>query len=68
MPKKIRLKTYHSTVKATDRKGVIRITSEAEGVLRSLAIQTGLPLKAIASELIIQSAELVEIIDVGEDN
>lgn len=41
--------------------GVVRISPKAEKALKELRRQTGLSAKYIASELILQGAELVEV-------
>lgn len=41
--------------------GTVKITEEAEVALRNLSDQTGLSMRQIASSLITQAAEIVEI-------
>ena len=43
--------------------GLIRVTPEAEKVLQTLRNATGLSKRRIASELIVQAAALVRIVD-----
>lgn len=48
--------------KATDSSvGVVRLTPEAEKVVRRLCTRSGLPIKTIVSEIIIQSENLIDI-------
>lgn len=47
-----------------DYKGRIRINREAEAIIKELQIATGLPLSRIASQIIIQAADQVEIVEV----
>lgn len=44
--------------------GVIRVSNEAENILRQLSTETGLSIKHIASQMILHGAELVEIVEV----
>lgn len=59
---KIVLHTYRSK---DDNKlaGVIKLTPQAETKLLELAAETGLSIRTIASELILQAAEIVEIVE-----
>lgn len=41
--------------------GVVRLTPEAEKVVRRLCNRSGLPIKTIVSEIIIQSENLIDI-------
>lgn len=41
--------------------GVVRLTPEAEKVVRRLCSRSGLPIKTIVSEIIIQSENLIDI-------
>lgn len=41
--------------------GVVRLTPEAEKVVRRLCSRSGLPIKTIVSEIIIQSEHLIDI-------
>lgn len=41
--------------------GVVRLTPEAEKVVRRLHSRSGLPVRAIVSEIIIQSENLIDI-------
>lgn len=41
--------------------GIIRILPEAEIILRELQFKTGLSLRTLASEIIVQASELIEI-------
>ena len=43
--------------------GAVKITSDAEIALRDLNERTGLPMRQIASELIVQAAACVDIIE-----
>lgn len=45
--------------------GLVRINAEAETALRDLSVQTGLTLREIASSLIVQAADRVEIVEVN---
>jgi hypothetical protein len=42
--------------------GVVRITPEAQSVVRGLYKRSGLPIRQLVSEIIIQSAGLIEIL------
>ncbi len=42
--------------------GVVNILPEAEIILRELQFKTGLPLRTLASEIIVQASELIEIV------
>ena len=41
--------------------GAVRLTPEAERVVRRLSYKTGLPIRQIVSEIIIQAENLIEI-------
>lgn len=41
--------------------GVVRLSPEAEKVVRRLSLRSGLPIKAIVSEIIVQSENLIDI-------
>lgn len=41
--------------------GVVRVTPEAELVLQELSYRTGLSLRTLASEIIIQASEFIRI-------
>ena len=41
--------------------GTVRLTPEAERVVRRLSFKTGLPIRQIVSEIIIQAENLIEI-------
>lgn len=41
--------------------GVVRLTPEAEKVVRRLSSRSGLPIKTIVSEIITQSEHLIDI-------
>lgn len=43
--------------------GTVRLTPEAERVVRRLNIKTGLPIRQIVSEIIVQAESLIEIAD-----
>lgn len=56
------LRTPHAVpAKPVNLIGVVRISEEAERELHRLAAETGLSLKAVASELIIQAAKICTI-------
>lgn len=65
---KIILKTPHPVKqKHIALSGAVRVTPEAELVVRELAGMTSLPIRQVASELLIQAAALCEILrDDGE--
>lgn len=42
---------------------VIRISPDAAQILNGLAVQTGLPIKHIASSIIVQGAEFVRVVE-----
>lgn len=46
--------------------GTVRLTPEAEKVVRRLKAKTGLPIRQIVSEIVIQSEKLIHI-DTGDD-
>lgn len=50
--------------------GVVRLTPEAEKVVRRLCNRSGLPIKTIVSEIITQAEHLIdiEVSDFGEDD
>ena len=43
--------------------GAVKITPDAEIALRELSVQTGLPMRQIASSLITQAAACVDIVE-----
>lgn len=43
--------------------GIVKLTPQAETKLLELAAETGLSIRTIASELILQAAEIVEIVE-----
>ena len=45
---------------------VVRISPEAAQILNELAAQTGLPIKHIASSIIMQGAEFVRVVEESE--
>jgi hypothetical protein len=45
----------------TDTVGVVRLSPEAEKVVRRLHSRSGLPIKTIVSEIITQSEHLIDI-------
>lgn len=47
--------------------GAVRLTPEAERVVRRLSFKTGLPIRQIVSEIIIQAESLIEINTPGTD-
>lgn len=63
MAKHIILQTTQKK-RVSDLKGVVRINAEAEETLLRLVADTGLPMREIASQMIIQGADLVKIIEV----
>ena len=44
--------------------GVIRITPEAESILRRMCRETGVPISKIASAILEQASDLVEFVEV----
>lgn len=52
--------------RAVDLTGVVRINPEAEETLMKLKAETGLSMSMIASQMIVQGAELVKIISSEE--
>lgn len=60
---KIVLHTYRNSSKDNKLAGVIKINPQAETKLLELSAETGLSLRTIASELILQGAEIVEIVE-----
>lgn len=48
--------------------GAVRLTPEAERVVRRLSFKTGLPIRHIVSEIIIQAESLIEINTPGMDD
>ncbi|MCI8388992.1 MAG: hypothetical protein HFE63_11095 [Clostridiales bacterium] len=67
MSDKITLKV-HTSQKLKDDRRVVRINAAANAVLMKLYRATGLPLEHIVSQMIIQGAELVEIIEDYEED
>lgn len=59
----ITLYTPRKVKKNDNRRGVIRITAEAEQVLTQLAEETGLSICKIASEMILQGVDFVRIVE-----
>lgn len=49
--------------KHDNRPGVIRITPEAEQVLKQLAEESGLSICKVASEMILQGSSFVQIVE-----
>lgn len=47
--------------------GTVRLTPEAEKVVRRLKAKTGLPIRQIVSEIVIQSEKLIQI-DTGDED
>lgn len=58
---KITLVTHKQIEKATC--GVVRISEEAEAVIHQLQLETGLSARCIVSQIILQGADLVEVVD-----
>lgn len=59
---KIVLHTYRKKAE-NNMEGVIRISPQAESKLYELAAETGLSIRTIASELILQAAECATIVE-----
>ncbi len=59
----ITLYTPKRVKRSDNRRGVIRITPEAERVLTQLAEETGLSICKVASEMILQGIDLVQIVE-----
>lgn len=59
------LKVYKEEDLPSDLRGMVRITPEAETIVRELQRASGLSLRHIASEIIIQAADYVEIKEVS---
>ncbi len=64
MKESIILKVHRKYEQGEGQKGVIRVDAQAEDILRQLSAQTGLTVKYIASQIIIQGAELVSVVEV----
>lgn len=47
--------------------GAVRLTPKAEQVVRRLSYQTGIPIRKIVSEIIIQAESLIEIRDCNDN-
>lgn len=47
--------------------GTVRLTPEAEKVIRRLRAKTALPIRQIVSEIIVQAESLIDIEDVNEE-
>lgn len=47
--------------------GTVRLTPEAEKVIRRLRAKTALPIRQIVSEIIVQAENLIDIEDVNEE-
>lgn len=47
--------------------GTVRLTPKAEQVVRRLSYQTGIPIRKIVSEIIIQAENLIEIRDCDDN-
>lgn len=48
--------------------GTVRLTPEAEKVVRRLRFKTGLPIRQIVSEIIIQAENLIDVDSEDEDD
>ena len=59
MQKTIRIKTHD----VGERLGNVKITPAAERVLRQLSRQSGLSIRYLVSEIVCQSADLVEFVN-----
>lgn len=64
MPHPIVLEVHKSPKLTENLIGIVRITPEAENTLRALVRATGLPMRTVASQIILQAADLVEIREV----
>lgn len=60
---KIVLHTYRNADRDNKLAGVVKVNPQAETKLLELAAETGLSIRTIASELILQAAEIVEIVE-----
>lgn len=58
--KKIIIETHKAAGKLC---GHVRLTPEAERVVRSLCVESGLSARCVVSQIILQGAELVEFRD-----
>ena len=47
--------------------GTVRLTAEAEKVIRRLRAKTALPIRQIVSEIIVQAENLIDIEDANEE-
>ena len=47
--------------------GTVRLTPEAEKVIRRLRAKTALPIRQIVSEIIVQAENLIDIEDTNEE-
>lgn len=47
--------------------GTVRLTPEAEKVIRRLRAKTALPIRQIVSEIIVQAENLIDIEDANEE-
>lgn len=54
----------HKAPESTSLSGHIRISPEAEAVIRQLMLETGLSARSIVSQIVIQSAEQIEVHEV----
>lgn len=61
--KTIKLHAKRQRPRQEDLKGVVRISEDAERTLWELKNKTGLSLRYIASELILQAAPMVQIVE-----
>ena len=57
----------HARTSQSECIGAVRLTPEAERVVRRLSFKTGLPIRQIVSEIIIQAESLIEINTPGTD-
>ena len=62
--KKIVLRVFKEEKPSAECVGMVRISPRAETILREWHKATGLPLSEIASQIIIQAADEVEIVEV----
>lgn len=60
---KIVLHTYKNSERDNKLAGIVKVNPQAETKLLELAAETGLSIRTIASELILQAAEIVEIVE-----
>ncbi|MHC1696416.1 MAG: hypothetical protein AB9835_14355 [Eubacteriales bacterium] len=64
MPNTIKLRTHKAPEVKEELIGTIKITPEAEIIIRQLRRETGLSGRSIASQIIIQAASMIEVVEV----